>query len=158
MTDTPVHAALTRQTLDVAALAARVAHHGAGASSLFVGTVREVNVGKRVLSIDYEAYEPMAERELAAVAHEVAARHQGARVAIEHRLGTLGLGEASVAIAVSHPHRGPAIAACAEAIELLKRRVPIWKREHFADGTVDWVDPTAGPHAAPEPVGQETAA
>jgi molybdopterin synthase catalytic subunit len=143
MTDPRVHTALTREPLDLAAVAARVAHDGAGASSVFVGTVREVNVGRRVLRIDYEAYEPMAARELAAVAHEVVERHPGACIAVEHRLGTLGLGEASVVIAASHPHRGPAIAACAEAIELLKRRVPIWKREHYADGTREWVDPTS---------------
>jgi molybdopterin synthase catalytic subunit len=135
-------AALRRAPLDASAVAARVAHDGAGATSLFVGTVRDVHLGREVTRIDYEAYEAMALAELQAVAAEVAQRHPGTRVAIEHRLGTLAVGEASVVIATSHAHRAPAIAACAEAIELLKRRVPIWKREYFADGTVDWVDPT----------------
>jgi molybdopterin synthase catalytic subunit len=128
--------------MDVDALAARVAHAGAGATSVFVGTVREVNDGREVERIDYEAYEPMALAELRAVADGVQTRFEGTRVAVEHRLGTLGVGEASVAIAVSHPHRRAAIDACAAVIEELKRRVPIWKREHFADGTVSWVDPT----------------
>ena len=162
MTDARVHAVLTRSPLDVAGITARVAHDGAGASSVFVGTVRDLNAGKGVLRIDYEAYEPMAARELAAVAAEVAERHAGVRVAIEHRLGTLALGEASVVVAASHPHRAPAIAACSEAIELLKRRVPIWKREYFADGTVDWVDPTAcecaSPAAGRATAGRESAA
>ena len=138
-----VHAALTVAPLDVATLQRRVEHPGAGAVSLFVGNVREVHEGREVLRIDYEAYASMAERVLADVATQVAAAHAGTRIAVEHRVGTLGVGEASVAIAVSHAHRGPAIAACTEVIEALKRRVPVWKREHFADGTVAWVDPTA---------------
>ena len=141
-----VHAAsvsLTREPLDVAAVGALVAHGGAGATSLFVGTVRDVHEGRGVLRIDYEAYEPMAEAELLAVARDVVARHAGVRVAIAHRIGTLEVGEASVVIATSHGHRAAAIAACSDAIEELKCRVPIWKREYFVDGTVEWVDPTA---------------
>lgn len=148
-----MHAALRHGPLDVAGVLARVARDGAGASSVFVGTVREQHLGRPVVRIDYEGYEPMAAAELTGVAREVAARYPETCVAVEHRLGTLGVGEASVVIAVSHAHRGPAIAACAETIELLKRRVPIWKREHFADGTVDWVDPTAS-----SAVGAESAA
>lgn len=137
-------ATLQREPLDVAVLSARVAHAGAGALSTFVGTVRDVHQGKAVSRIVYEAYDAMALREMEAVAAEVAAEHPGTRVAIAHRIGNLEVGEASVAIAVSHAHRAPAIAACSEAIERLKRRVPIWKREFFADGTVEWVDPTRG--------------
>jgi len=140
--DTRAHALLERRPLDVGAVVARVAHPSAGAQSLFVGIVRDTHLGRSVLRIDYEAYEAMALAEMRAVAREVAECHAGARVAIAHRLGTLHVGEASVVIATSHAHRGPAIAACADAIEALKRRVPIWKREYFADGTVDWVDPT----------------
>ncbi|AHG90840.1 molybdopterin biosynthesis MoaE protein [Gemmatirosa kalamazoonensis] len=136
-------ARLERAPLDVASIVARVAHDGAGGTALFVGTVRAVHQGRAVVRIDYEAYEPMALAEMRAVALEVAERHDGTRVAIAHRLGALEVGEASVAIATSHAHRGPALAACAEAIDVLKQRVPIWKREHFADGTVEWVDPTA---------------
>jgi molybdopterin synthase catalytic subunit len=144
-----VHAALRHEPLDVTSILGRVADDGAGATSLFIGVVRDVHLGRRVLRIDYEAYEPMAATELRAVAREIADEFDGTRVAVEHRLGTLVVGDASVAIAVSHAHRAPAIAACAETIERLKRRVPIWKREYFADGTVHWVDPTAdrGPGA-----------
>ncbi len=138
----PTAVTLVHEPLDVAAVAAMIAHEGAGATSLFVGTVRDVHGGRRVDRIDYEAYEAMAAREMAAVAAEVQARHAGTRLAIAHRLGTLRVGEASVVIAASHAHRAEAIAACADAIELLKGRVPIWKREHFADGTIEWVDPT----------------
>jgi len=142
--DARTYVALERQPLDVGALLALVAHPGAGAESVFVGTVRDVHLGRSVVRIDYEAYDAMALTEMRSVAWDVAERHAGARVAIAHRLGTLVVGEASVVIATSHAHRGPAIAACADTIEELKRRVPIWKREYFADGTVDWVDPTAG--------------
>lgn len=147
MADDPtlsVHAALTSAPLDVRALQQRVEHPGAGAVSIFVGNVREVHEGREVLRIDYEAYEAMATRVLHDVALEVAQRHIGTRVAVEHRIGTLGVGEASVAIAVSHAHRSAALAGCTDVIESLKRRVPIWKREHFADGTTAWVDPTSG--------------
>ena len=147
---TVAHAALRHEPLDLGAVAARVAHHGAGATSLFVGAVREWHLGRRVIRIDYEAYEAMAAAELRATALDVAASHAGTRIAIEHRIGTLVVGEASVVVAVSHPHRAPAIAACAEVIEELKRRVPIWKREHFDDGTVDWVDPTAAGRSVSE--------
>jgi molybdopterin synthase catalytic subunit len=140
--DAVATASLERAPLDVGAVAERVAHPSAGGTSVFVGTVRQTHLARAVTRIDYEAYEAMALTEMQAVAREVAARHDGVRVAIAHRLGTLGVGEASVVIATSHAHRAPAIAACAEAIDTLKQRVPIWKREYFADGTVDWVDPT----------------
>jgi molybdopterin synthase catalytic subunit len=141
--------ALTEAPLDPAALLAEVVSPAHGATALFVGTVRDVNDGRAVLGIDYTAYAPMAARELDAIAGEVAARH-GARVALEHRVGALVLGEASVAIAAAHVHRAPAFAACREAIEEIKRRVPIWKREHYADGERVWVDPTLG-RGAPTP-------
>src|SRR5688572_10303867 len=96
------HAWIQREPLDVAAVGTRVAADGAGATSLFVGTVRDVHEGRGVLRIDYEAYEPMAVRELEAVAREVAEAHAGTRVAVAHRLGTLAVGEASVVVAVSH--------------------------------------------------------
>jgi molybdopterin synthase catalytic subunit len=105
-----------------------------------------VNDGRDVTGIDYAAYEAMAARELTAIAHEVAAR-TGARVAVEHRIGTLVLGEASVAIAAAHAHRAPAFDACRAVIEEIKRRVPIWKREHYADGGRAWVDPTVASSA-----------
>jgi molybdopterin synthase catalytic subunit len=93
----------------------------------------------------------MAARELAAIAAEAAARFEAIDVAIEHRLGELALEEASVGIAVAHARRGVAYDASRWVIEELKRRVPIWKREHYADGTREWVDPTGRPSAEPVP-------
>jgi molybdopterin synthase catalytic subunit len=128
--------------LDGAALLAEVASPRHGAALLFVGTVREVNDGRAVTGIDYSAYLAMARRELSAIVAEAEARFAPAAVAAEHRLGYLALGEASVAVAVAHPRRGPAFEASRYVVEELKRRVPIWKREHYADGTREWVDPT----------------
>ncbi|HEY0778216.1 MAG TPA: molybdenum cofactor biosynthesis protein MoaE [Gemmatirosa sp.] len=139
--------AIVERPLDPAALLAAVADAGHGATALFVGTVREVNDGRPVTGIDYTAYEAMAARELAAIAAEAAERFgtaEGApRIVAEHRLGTLGIGEASVAVAAAHARRAPAMDAVRYVVEELKRRVPIWKREHYADGTREWLDPTA---------------
>jgi molybdopterin synthase catalytic subunit len=135
--------------IDAAALVARVARPANGALILFLGVVREVNEGREVTGIEYSAYESMAARELQAIADEAGARFGTSDVAIEHRLGTLGLGEASVGIAVGHAHRGPAYDASRWIIEELKRRVPIWKREHYVDGTREWVDPSSRAVEAP---------
>jgi molybdopterin synthase catalytic subunit len=137
--------AIVDHAIDSAALLAEVAHPSTGATALFVGTVREVNLGRPVIGIDYAAYAEMAERELSAIAREVAERFPPLRLAVEHRTGTLGLGDISIVIAAAHPHRGPAMDAMREIIEAVKVRVPIWKREHYADGTREWVDPTATP-------------
>jgi molybdopterin synthase catalytic subunit len=122
-------------------LIAEVAAPANGAILLFLGVVREVNEGRSVTGIEYSAYEAMAARELDDIAREAGARFAPAAVCVEHRLGTLGLEEASVGIAVAHPHRGAAYDASRWVIEELKRRVPIWKREHYVDGTREWVDP-----------------
>jgi len=134
---------LVRAPIDVGALLARVADAGVGATSLFIGTVREHNDGRAVSGIDYSAYDAMAERELAAIGAEAGERWPGLRVAIVHRLGTLAVGEASVAVACAHERRAAAFDGARYVVEELKRRVPIWKREHYADGTREWVDPTA---------------
>ena len=125
--------------IDVAALAADVRGDGDGAVALFVGTVRNLNAGRRVLFLEYEAYAPMAEREMERIAAEAGARFAVTQVAIVHRVGRLEIGEASVAVAVSAPHRGAAMDACRFVIDTLKRSVPIWKREHFEGGQV-WID------------------
>jgi molybdopterin synthase catalytic subunit len=130
---------VTERVLDLAALAAEVSHGGAGAVATFVGTVREENGGRRVSGIDYSAYTAMANRELDTIAAVATARYPRLRLVIEHRVGTLVVGEASVIIAASHPHRAEALAAVQFALEELKKRVPIWKREHYADGTREWV-------------------
>ncbi|MCE9601460.1 MAG: molybdenum cofactor biosynthesis protein MoaE [Gemmatimonadetes bacterium] len=136
--------AIVDHPLDPAALLAEVASTESGASTLFVGTVRRVNEGKLVSGIDYSAYGPMAESELATIANEAASRFGTTRIAVEHRLGTLALGEASIIIAVSHERRAAAMDAQRFLIEEIKKRVPVWKREHYADGSREWVDPTAG--------------
>jgi molybdopterin synthase catalytic subunit len=133
---------IVTRPIDVSALLAEVAGASQGATSLFVGTVRDMNDGRAVTAIEYASYAAMAERELGAILEEAVARYGGVRIVAEHRVGELEPGEASVAIAASHPHRAPALDATRYAIEELKRRVPIWKREHYVDGTREWVDAT----------------
>ena len=152
-----MRAALVDRVLDPAALLVEVSAPANGAAILFVGTVRELNEGRDVTGIDYSAYAAMAQRELEAIAAETATRYSTQHVVIEHRLGTLAVGEASVAIAVAHPRRGAAYEASRFVIEELKRRVPIWKREHYVDGTREWVDPT-GRHDMPDTHGARAGA
>jgi molybdopterin synthase catalytic subunit len=135
--------AIVTHAIDVAAIIAAVASDGAGATSLFLGTVRDINDGRAVTGMEYTAYGAMAERELAKIASEAVERFGGVALAIEHRIGVLALGDVSVAIAASHPHRRNALDATRFVIEELKKRVPIWKREHYADGTREWVDPSS---------------
>jgi len=138
---TPV-SRLTRSPIDPQGLLAAVSGPANGAILLFLGVVRDVNDGRAVTGIAYSAYEEMATRELAAIAAQAGERFGTGAIAIEHRLGELTLEDASVGIAVAHPRRDGAYMASRWIIEELKRRVPIWKREHYADGTREWVDPT----------------
>jgi molybdopterin synthase catalytic subunit len=131
---------VTPATIDLGALVAAVSHAGAGAVATFLGVVRDVNQGASVSGIEYEAYAQMADRELGAILAEAESRWPGVRAAAVHRTGYLAVGEASVAVAASSPHRAPAFAACRYVVEELKRRVPVWKREHYADGRRQWVD------------------
>jgi molybdopterin synthase catalytic subunit len=123
----------------VAVLAAAARDDGIGAISLFLGTVRDVNAGRRVRFLEYEAYAGMAEREMERIAAEAIARFGVTRVTIVHRVGRLEIGETSVAIAVAAPHRAAAMDACRFVIDTLKASVPIWKREHFEGGEV-WIE------------------
>lgn len=134
--------ALVERPIDTTAIVAEVQRTANGATLLFVGTVREVNDGRAVTGMEYSAYAAMAEAEMARIAAEAGARWSTEDLVIEHRVGVLGLGDASVAIAVAHPHRGAAFDAARYVIEELKRRVPVWKLEHYLDGTREWVDPT----------------
>lgn len=144
--------ALVDRAIDVTALVREVANTSNGATVLFIGTVRDVNDGRPVTGMEYSAYKSMAEREMHDIAREASERFGTPDVVVEHRLGALELGEASVAIVVAHPHRGGAYEASRYVIEQLKRRVPIWKLEHYVDGTREWVDPTRqAAHAAAEP-------
>jgi len=136
--------ALVRHEIDPAGLLAEVTRAANGAAVLFVGTVREVNDGRAVTGIEYTAYEEMAARELEAIARDAAATHDTEDIVVEHRLGTLALTEASVAIAVAHPRRAAAYEASRSIIEEIKRRVPIWKLEHYEDGSREWVNAGTG--------------
>jgi molybdopterin synthase catalytic subunit len=132
-----VFAALTEEEIAPEAVVARVADPSRGAVVLFLGTVRNRQGGREVVSIHYAAYRLLAERVLARIAADLEAEHRGA-VAIVHRLGEVAAGQASVAIAVAAPHRAAAYAASRQALERLKREAPIWKREHYAGGESAW--------------------
>jgi molybdopterin synthase catalytic subunit len=138
---------LTHDPIDYHALAESVRHPHAGAVTLFLGTVRELTGDERTVFLDYEAYPPMAEKKLAEIEAEVKRRWPARGVAIIHRLGRLGVGEVSVAVAVSCPHRAEAFDACRFAIDAVKELVPVWKKENAPDGTGAWVEPTAEPGA-----------
>jgi molybdopterin synthase catalytic subunit len=142
---------VSAEPIDLAALVARVSHAGAGAVASFVGAVRDVNDGSAVVGIDYEAYGSMADRELAVILDEAAARWPGARPTACHRVGYLAVGDVSVAVAVSAPHRAAAFDACRYVVEELKRRAPVWKREHYADGRRAWVDGRVDAPRLPSP-------
>ena len=129
---------IVRDHVDVAALEAAVADPAAGAMCTFVGTTRENNVGRKVLRLEYEVYEAMALSEIRKLADEAGRRWEITRIAITHRIGVVEIGETSVAIAVSAPHRAEAFEACRFAIDRLKEIVPIWKKEHFEGGEV-WI-------------------
>ncbi len=131
--------ALTREPIDVAALKARLLRGEDGAVVAFEGVVRNNSHGRRTLWLDYECYEPMALKLIAEIGCEIARTRAIGRIAIVHRLGRLEIGETSVAVVVTAPHRHPAFEAALEGINRLKRTVPIWKKEHFEDGEV-WVE------------------
>ncbi len=137
-----IRTAIVRRPIDVAALMTELCDTANGATIAFVGTVREMNDGRAITGIEYSAYGEMAERELAAIASECSASFGIEYLVAEHRLGALALGDASIAIVAAHAHRGFALDALRYAIDEIKQRVPIWKREVFADGSESWVDPT----------------
>lgn len=136
---------LTRDPIDYHALTEAVRSPHCGAVALFLGTVRDLTGEYRTEFLDYEAYPPMAEKKLAEIEAEVRRRWAVGEVALVHRLGRLGVGEVSVAAAVSAPHRAAAFDACRYAIDTLKEVVPIWKRENASDGTGEWVHQSAKP-------------
>lgn len=144
------HVAIVARPLELDALIAAVSHPSAGAVVTFAGTVRDVNGARRVSGIEYTAYEAMATRELRAIAEAAVDRYPALALAVEHRVGYLAVGEVSVAIVASHPHRAEAFDAVRFVIEEIKRRVPIWKREHYADGSRVWVHAGEGHGAVRE--------
>jgi len=128
-----------------------LAHVGAdedGAAVLFLGIVRDHADGRPVTGMTYESYEEMAGPVLHDIALEAAQRIGSDRIAVVHRVGDLGIGEVSVAIAVSSPHRAEAFDASRYVIEEIKKRLPVWKKEHYADGAREWVAGTVPPTAA----------
>jgi MoaE-MoaD fusion protein len=129
---------LTDQPIDLAAVLAEVADEGAGAVATFLGTTRVRSRGRTVVHLEYEAYEGMAEQVMAEIAAGLLARYDLCRVAMTHRTGRVGIGETSVAIAVSAPHRADALAACRDAIDTLKLEVPLWKKEVY-EGGEEWI-------------------
>jgi len=134
-----VHAALVHTAIDTAEVLARVGAPEDGAVLLFLGTVRNHADGETVDGMTYESYERMAAPVLSEIAHEAAEKLGTDRVAVVHRVGELAIGEVSVAIAVSSPHRAQAYDASRYVIEEIKKRLPVWKREHYTDGRSEWV-------------------
>jgi molybdopterin synthase catalytic subunit/molybdopterin converting factor small subunit len=129
---------LSEEPLSLERAVAEVASDEAGAIASFVGTTRARSRGRDVVRLEYEAYEGMAEAEMERIAESLKERHDLIEVAIHHRVGPVEIGETSVVIAVSAPHRASALAACAEAIETLKQTVPLWKKESYTGGEA-WI-------------------
>jgi molybdopterin synthase catalytic subunit/molybdopterin converting factor small subunit len=129
---------LTQGPVNLTSVVVEVVDERAGAIATFLGTVRAQSRGRDVLALEYEAYEEMAEEVMAEIAEELRSRYDLCKVAISHRLGRVEVGETSVAIAVSAPHRQDALAACADAIDALKARVPLWKKELY-EGGEEWI-------------------
>jgi molybdopterin synthase catalytic subunit len=132
---------LTHDAIDHVALTESVRGPHCGAVVTFLGTVRDLTGEQVTVALDYEAYPGMAEKKLAEIEADTRARWPVGELAIVHRLARLEVGEVSVAVAVSCPHRGEAFAACKHAIDRLKELVPIWKREHGPSGSTEWVHP-----------------
>ena len=135
-----MNVSLVRGPIDLASLSAAVAKDTNGATAIFVGTVRSTNEGRPVTGIEYSAYDEMAEREMVSILREAGQKFGVAEAAIAHRLGTLHVGDASIGIAVAHPHRAAALDALRYIVDETKRRAPIWKLEHYTDGTREWVN------------------
>ncbi|MBE0659882.1 MAG: molybdopterin converting factor subunit 1 [Bryobacteraceae bacterium] len=131
--------AITADRIDAQALASRLVEGRDGAVVTFDGVVRNNSKGRETLYLEYEAYEPMAVQVMARVGREVASAHGISRIGIIHRVGRLEIGESSIVVVVTSPHRKAAFEACAEAMDRVKKLVPVWKKEHFADGET-WVE------------------
>lgn len=132
------HFWLTSEPIEINDVITKVARAEAGAINTFIGTVREFTKDKRTLYLEYQAYVPMAEKKLEEIANEIHAKWPDTKTAIAHRTGRLDISEVAVVIAVSTPHRKDAFEASRYAIERMKEIVPIWKKEHWEDGT-SWI-------------------
>ncbi len=129
---------LRDEPLSLESVVDEVATDEAGAVATFIGTTRIHSRGRTVTHLDYEAYEGMAEQVMAQIAEELKRRYEVCEIAIHHRIGRVSIGERSVVIAVSAPHRQDALAACKDAIDTLKERVPLWKKEVY-EGGEEWI-------------------
>jgi molybdopterin synthase catalytic subunit len=132
---------LTHNPIDTQTALTQVQSTQAGAVVLFLGTAREFTLGRQTIGLMYEGYVEMAERKLAELESQARERWPVIECVLIHRLGAVELGEASVLVAVSTPHRRDAFEAAEWLMDTIKREVPIWKQEHWADGTIDWVHP-----------------
>ncbi len=137
--------ALTDEPLDVGASFAFLQTPAAGGIALFVGTTRRWTKERETVRLEYDCYRPMARKEMERLAGEAADRWPVERVVLLHRLGVVPVAEASVVVGVATPHRADAFEACRFLIDALKRQVPIWKREVYADGQTEWVEGDAPP-------------
>ena len=135
---TPYRTVITRHPIQTEELTAFVADHAHGAQILFVGVIRNAHDGRKVRGVTYDAFEPLACKILREISAE-AARQWNCRVAAVHRLGRLKVGEVSVVVAVGAPHRAEAFTASRFVINEIKRRLPVWKKEHYLDGTSSWL-------------------
>ena len=141
-------ASIVTREIEVARLIESVRSASHGAISVFIGTVRETNDGREVSGIEYSAYTAMAQDEMERILDEAENLSGVSAAVVEHRVGLLEIGDISIAIVSAHAHRAPAIDSNRYIIEEIKKRVPIWKLEHYVDGTREWVDPT---HATQQP-------
>jgi molybdopterin synthase catalytic subunit len=140
---------LTRDALSVDQLVAEVAASTFGGTCVFLGTVRNGPDEHGVTAIEYSAYEEMVDAEFSRLLADARSRWPEARIAVRHRLGTIPVGEASIAIVAAAPHRAQAFEACRYVIEGVKQRIPVWKKELRVDGSEVWVDPSGRPTAKP---------
>ncbi|HMO15051.1 MAG TPA: molybdenum cofactor biosynthesis protein MoaE [Pirellulaceae bacterium] len=147
--------AIVQNKIDTQQLLERTGSENAGANVLFVGTTRRLTGNLVTTYLEYECYEAMAIKEMRMLAEIAHSRWSDLRIAMVHRTGVVGVGEASVAVSVSSAHRKEAFAAAAWLIETLKQRVPIWKKEYWLDGSSEWIHPEMTEQEQP-PRGQET--
>ena len=140
-----MRASIVDRAIDVQALTREASSETCGATAVFLGTVRSTNEGKPVTGIDYSAYREMAEREMLGILSEAAERFGIVEGIIEHRIGTLAIGDASIAVVLSHPHRGNAMDALRYVVDETKARATIWKLEHYTDGSREWVGAGSAP-------------
>ena len=134
---------LTEEPIRLDPLIDQVRGPDRGGIAIFLGLVRDHHQGRSVLGLDYSAYGPMAEQVTVEIVREVEGGGSRVSVVVQHRIGALTIGDTAVAVVAAAAHRGEAFDACRYVIEELKKRVPVWKKEMYADGTVEWVDPTA---------------